>query len=121
MIPKPIIEVVEAARSTTKAFRTLRAAREHEASEKILADKRKALQGSLLALELRVLALEEKLARAREAAKKPFDWEGLFKVGGKLLDLTIKAKNGTMVKSDVKVVEDIIDAEIVGEPEVRRR
>ena len=125
MIPKPIIAVVEAARRTSTAFVQLRLAKKSEASEKVLAERRKALNAALEAQEQVVIALEKKLeevklARARSAgASSAEHWNGFFRVAGKILDLVTKEVHGEKVTR--KDVEDVIDAEIVGEVKERRR
>jgi soluble lytic murein transglycosylase-like protein len=121
MIPKPLIEVAESARAVVSAFQKLREARAAEASDRVLADRRKALNATLEKLEKSVVAFERKLAEAKQAiqlkkAGKPFDWAGLFNVAGKVIDLTRKAREGKLERADVR---DIIDAEIIGEPEKR--
>lgn len=126
MIPKPLIDVAEAARATVHAFQQLREARRHEASDRVLAERRKALNSSLERLERAVVAFEKKLAEAKKAViakknAKPFDWAGLFNVTGKILDLASNVKSGKATPAEVKrAAEDIIDAEIIGEPETRR-
>jgi uncharacterized protein YabN with tetrapyrrole methylase and pyrophosphatase domain len=97
-----------------------------EASERMLADRRKALNSSLERLEKAVVTFEKKLAEAKssvakKAASKPFDWAGLFNVTGKILDLAGKAKKGEFTPAHVREVGDIIDAEIIGEPDTRKR
>jgi uncharacterized protein YlxW (UPF0749 family) len=122
VIPKPIIDVAEAARATVRAFQELREARRLEASERALSDRRKALNKALEQLEKVVVELEKKLAAAKaKKTGKPFDWAGLFNVTGKILDLASKAKKGEFTRDDVKIAGDIIDAEIIGEPETRPR
>lgn len=125
MIPKPIIAVVESARKTSTAFAQLRLAKKHEASEKILSERRRALNDALEEQERVVLALEEKLkeaklARARAAgASSAEHWTGFFRVAGKILDLVTKEVRGGGVSR--KDVEDVIDAEIVGDVKERHR
>lgn len=117
-IPRPLIEVVEAARAVVRDVRALNEARRMEASERVRAEKMKALNRSLVALDKTVVALE------KLAAKRPqstLDWTGVFKVAGKVLDLATKAKSGRLTKEDALNAADIIEGEIVGEPETKKR
>lgn len=114
-IPKPVIEVVEAARKAVLAYRQMRHAKELGANDEKMKERRRALDRSLQDLEKVVVRLEKLLAaQRRTGAAATFDWNAAFRVGGKLLDLINKeVHQGGVKRQDV---EEFIDVEVVGEP-----
>lgn len=136
MIPKPIVDVVEAARRFVRARFELRdAVRSKEVNELGLNKRRKAVRESAKALDRAVLALEERLAASakRGAASRgaPIQWGSVFKAVGEFAGLVSRVKAGdpTVVRDAAAWAgrhgpastprnmseDDIIDAEIVEE------
>lgn len=135
MIPKPIVDVVEAARRFVRArFELREAIRSKEVNELGLNKRRKAVRESAKALDRAVLALEEKLSAAasRGAQRRgdPIPWGSVFKAVGEFAGLVSRVKAGdpTAVRDAAAWAgrhgpsstpraseDDIIDAEIVEE------
>ena len=133
MIPKPIVDVVEAARRFVRARFELRdAIRSKEMNELGLNKRRKALRDAAKALDRAVLALEERLAAsAKRGAREPIPWGSVFKAVGEFAGLVSRVKAGdpTVVRDAAAWAgrhgpastprnmseDDIIDAEIIEE------
>ena len=134
MIPKPIVEVVEAARKLIAARADLRAAvASKEVNEKGLAKRRKAVAEAVKALEKAVMALEERLAaaasRGAQRRGEPIPWGSVFKAATEFAGLVSRVraadptvlrdaaawanKNGPGGKPRRAAADDIIDAELV--------
>ena len=138
MIPKFIVDVVEAARAFVRARRALAEHLKAGTTGSTLAKAKKNLRETSRALDRVVVELERRLsAEAKtgpKAASEPFPWQSMFKAVGEFAGLVAKAKVGDpSVLRDVAgwadrhgpggrpadrpgpraKVDDIIDAEIV--------
>jgi hypothetical protein len=132
VIPKPIVDVVEAARRFVRArFELREAIRSKEMNELGLSKRRKALRDAAKALDRAVMDLEDRLSAAakRGARGAPIPWGSVFKAVGEFAGLVtrVKAGDATAVRdaaawagrhgpsSTPRTEDDIIDAEIIEE------
>lgn len=135
MIPKPIVDVVEAARRLVRARLELREAlRSKEVNRAGIERREKAVREAARALDKAVIALEARLDASAQRRKgggkgggEPIPWGSLFKAVGEFAGLVNKIKAGDPsavrdvaawagrhgASSRPRTEDDIIDAELV--------
>lgn len=135
MIPKPIVDVVEAARRLVRARLELREAlRSKEVNRAGIERREKAVRDAAKALDKAVIALEARLSASAQRRKggggggEPIPWGSLFKAVGEFAGLVNKIKAGdpSVVRDAAawadrhgvpgrppRTEDDIIDAELV--------
>lgn len=113
LLPKEMLALVKAARAVVKARLELRLATKHEASDKVLEQKRSNLRKALDNLERDVLAFDKQAEAQTDRKRQPFDWHGAFRVTHRLIDLAHKVRQGAPGPEVVRGVQDVIEGEVV--------
>ncbi len=108
MIPPSVKNALAAARAVALAHLDRKRAWEHEASERVMAEKSRALQQKLDTLVETLSAMERDLSSMKKAAG--IDWSGIARTLGGFAKIVREAKGGTLTGQKV---QDWIEGEIV--------